>query len=213
MSEKTSFASIWATLSAVDVSGRIEKKNGLSFLSWAWAWGTLMEHYPQAQYSFQDPAEASSDGSVMVYCEVTIDGCSRLMWLPVMDYKNRAIPNPNSFQVNTARMRCLVKCLAMFGLGHYIYAGEDLPNAEMDTQAEADKKRADELAESMKPLTVDQLGKIEKLIKQTDSDIEVFHKYFKVAKIADLTTAQAEVAILKLETKHNTMEMIQQDKS
>ena len=70
MSEKTTFASIWATLSKVDVSDRIEKKQNLSFLSWAWAWGTLMEHYPQAEYSFQEPAEAQKDGSVMVYYTV-----------------------------------------------------------------------------------------------------------------------------------------------
>ena len=106
MSEKTTFASIWATLSQVDVSGRIEKKQNLSFLSWAWAWGTLMEHYPQAEYSFQEPAEAQKDGSVMVYCTVTIDGLSRQMWLPVMDFKNQAISNPDTVQV--IRRRCAV---------------------------------------------------------------------------------------------------------
>ena len=200
MSEKTTFASVWATLSQVDVSDRIEKKQNLSFLSWAWAWGTLMEHYPQAEYSFQEP-ESATDGSLMVFCTVTIDSLSRQMWLPVMDYKNKAIPNPNAFQLNTAKMRCLVKCLAMFGLGHYIYAGEDLPNAEADRQAEADKKAAEELAESLKPLTVEQLSRINGLIEETEADVESFHKYFKVAEIAELTTAQAEVAILKLETK------------
>ena len=200
MSEKTTFASVWATLSQVDVSDRIEKKQNLSFLSWAWAWGTLMEHYPQAEYSFQEP-ESATDGSLMVFCTVTIDSLSRQMWLPVMDYKNKAIPNPNAFQLNTAKMRCLVKCLAMFGLGHYIYAGEDLPNAEADRQAEADKKAAEELAESLKPLTVEQLSRINALIEETEADVESFHKYFKVAEIAELTTAQAEVAILKLETK------------
>jgi len=200
MSEKTTFASVWATLSQVDVSDRIEKKQNLSFLSWAWAWGTLMEHYPEAEYSFQEP-ESATDGSLMVFCTVTIDSLSRQMWLPVMDYKNKAIPNPNAFQLNTAKMRCLVKCLAMFGLGHYIYAGEDLPNAEADRQAEADKKAAEELAESLKPLTVEQLSRINGLIEETEADVESFHKYFKVAEIAELTTAQAEVAILKLETK------------
>lgn len=200
MSEKITFASIWTTLSQVDVSGRIEKKQNLSFLSWAWAWGTLMEHYPQAEYSFQEP-ETATDGSLTVFCTVTISSLSRQMWLPVMDYKNKAIPNPNAFQMNTAKMRCLVKCLAMFGLGHYIYAGEDLPNAESDKQAEADKKAAEELVESLKPLTVEQLSRIEDLIEETSADVEIFYTYFKVKKISGLTTAQAEVAILKLETK------------
>ena len=197
MSEKTTFASIWATLSQVDVSDRIEKKQNLSFLSWSWAWGTLMEHYPQAEYTFQEP-EIAADGSVMVFCTVTIDGLSRQMWLPVMDFKNRAIPSPNAFQINTARMRCLVKCLAMFGLGHYIYAGEDLPSAEADKAAE---KIAKERAESIKPANIEQLVRIDELIKETDADVEIFHKYFRVDGIAELTATQADVAILKLETK------------
>ena len=198
MSEKTTFASIWATLSKVDVSGRIEKKQNLSFLSWSWAWGTLMEHYPQAEYSFQEPAEAQRDGSVMVYCTVTIDGLSRQMWLPVMDFKNQAISNPDAVQVNKAKMRCLVKCLAMFGLGHYIYAGEDLPSAEADKAAE---KIAKEREESIKPAKIEQLVRIDELIKETNADVEIFHKYFRVDGIAELTTTQADVAILKLETK------------
>ena len=198
MSEKTTFASIWATLSQVDVSDRIEKKQNLSFLSWSWAWGTLMEHYPQAEYSFQEPAESQRDGSVMVYCTVTIDGLSRQMWLPVMDFKNQAISNPDAVQVNKAKMRCLVKCLAMFGLGHYIYAGEDLPSAEADKAAE---KIAKERAESIKPANIEQLVRIDELIKETDADVEIFHKYFRVDGIAELTATQADVAILKLETK------------
>jgi hypothetical protein len=198
MSENTTFASIWATLSQVDVSDRIEKKQNLSFLSWSWAWGTLMEHYPQAEYCFQEPAEAQRDGSVMVYCTVTIDGLSRQMWLPVMDFKNQAISNPDAVQVNKAKMRCLVKCLAMFGLGHYIYAGEDLPSAEADKAAE---KIAKERAESIKPANIEQLVRIDELIKETDADVEIFHKYFRVDGIAELTATQADVAILKLETK------------
>jgi hypothetical protein len=198
MSEKTTFASIWATLSQVDVTDRIEKKQNLSFLSWAWAWGTLMEHYPQAEYSFQEPAEARNDGSVMVYCTVTIDGLSRQMWLPVMDFKNQAISNPDCVQVNKAKMRCLVKCLAMFGLGHYIYAGEDLPSAEADKAAELEKKQKAALEEK---IDVDTLDKIIGLIKETDSDEKVFLDYFKVEKIADMNVVQADIAVTKLETK------------
>ena len=134
----------------------------------------------------------------MVYCTVTIDGLSRQMWLPVMDFKNQAISNPDVVQLNKAKMRCLVKCLAMFGLGHYIYAGEDLPSAEADKAAE---KIAKERAESIKPANIEQLVRIDELIKETDADVEIFHKYFRVDGIAELTTTQADVAILKLETK------------
>jgi hypothetical protein len=69
-----------------------------------------------------------------VRMEVTIEGLSHTMWLYVMDFKNKAVPHPNAQQINTARMRCLVKCLAMFGLGHYIYAGESIPNEEQDVK-------------------------------------------------------------------------------
>lgn len=207
MSEKTTFASIWATLSQVDVSGRIEKKQNLSFLSWAWAWGTLMEHYPQAEYSFQEPAEAQKDGSVMVYCTVTIDGLSRQMWLPVMDFKNQAISNPDTVQVNKAKMRCLVKCLAMFGLGHYIYAGEDLPSAEAD-------KAAEQMKQELNPpkMNDETHAEIVKLMASTKADEQEFLKYFKVESISDLTQAHAEIALQKLHIKQNAFEMIYQDK-
>ena len=133
MSEPT-YQDIWNTLVQVDVSKHVEKKNGLSYLSWAWAWGVLMEHYPQAAYMFPE-AESHPDGTMTVVCVVSIGDCQRLMWLPVMDYKNNAIRNPDARKISDTRMRCLVKCLAMFGLGHAIYAGEDVvavttPNAE-----------------------------------------------------------------------------------
>ena len=207
MSEKTTFASIWATLSQVDVSGRIEKKQNLSFLSWSWAWGTLMEHYPQAEYSFQEPAEAQKDGSVMVYCTVTIDGLSRQMWLPVMDFKNQAISNPDVVQVNKAKMRCLVKCLAMFGLGHYIYAGEDLPSAEADKAAEKMKQQ-----QNPPKMNDETHAEIVKLMASTKADESEFLKYFKVDSISDLTQPHAEIALQKLHVKQNTIEMVYQDK-
>ena len=119
---------IWQTLSQVDCSKHVEKKNGLSYLSWAWAWGVLMEYYPEATFEFDEP-KSRPDGTMMVFCTVTIGENSRRMWLPVMDYKNKAVVNPDAFALNSAMMRCLVKCLALYGLGHYIYAGEDLPTA------------------------------------------------------------------------------------
>lgn len=124
----TTAKDIWQTLSKIDVSGKTEKKGNLTYLSWAWAWGTLMDHYPESQYFFDDDT-VFSDGSVMVHVAVHIKEHVKTMWLPVLNYKNQAIQNPSAMDINTARMRCLTKCLAMFGLGHYIYAGEDLPEA------------------------------------------------------------------------------------
>ena len=126
---------IWDTLSKIDCSDHIEKKgNGkvvLSYLSWAWAWGMLMEHFPQAEYRMNDERNINTgvgeNHTAEVSCVMQIGDVIRMMWLPVMDHKNQAITNPTATDINKAKMRCLTKCISMFGLGHYIYAGEDLP--------------------------------------------------------------------------------------
>lgn len=123
---------VWGTLSKIDVSNHIEKKMNLSYLSWAWAWGELMNNYPESMYEVHEPV-VYGNGTCEVKVTLTISkgdqGIKREMWLPVMDHRNKAIVNPDSRAVSDSRMRCLVKCIAMFGLGHYIYAGEDLPQA------------------------------------------------------------------------------------
>jgi len=143
-----SYKSVWDTLSAVDCSDHVEKKNGLSFLSWAWAWGIMMEHYPEASYSFSSPIR-DEFGTVEVWCTVKIGPLERRMWLPVMDYKNNAIKNPDYRKISDTRMRCLTKCLAMFGLGHYIYAGEDIPS-KSEEPAEQAQPKADKKPEAKK---------------------------------------------------------------
>jgi hypothetical protein len=137
MSKELTYKDVWDNLSKIDCSDKIEKKMNLSYLSWAWAWGVLQEHYPQAQYLFYQgesdvPYVQYPDGTAEVRCRVSIDNLTREMTLSVMDYKNNAVQNPNSRQVNDTKMRCLVKCLAMYGLGHYIYAGEDVPSADKE---------------------------------------------------------------------------------
>jgi hypothetical protein len=132
----TTAAEVWKTLSRVDVSEHVEKKAGLSYLSWAWAWGVLMEHYPEARYYFLEN-EIHPDHSVTVTCEVQIGDVKRVMWLPVMDHRNRAIENPDARQISDAKMRCLVKCLGIFGLGLSLYAGSDLPMHEPDEKPKA----------------------------------------------------------------------------
>lgn len=143
------FQEIWATLSKKDCTDKIEKKMNLSYLSWAWAWQVLMENYPTATYQFYENADtgvpyvAMPDGSAEVRCRISIGSCVREMWLPVMDYRNNAVENPSARQVSDTKMRCLVKCLAMFGLGHYIYAGEDLPNADEETKTKKVTKKTE----------------------------------------------------------------------
>ena len=147
---------VWETLSKIDVSEHVEHKGGLSYLSWAWAWGVLKDNYPQAEYEFREWTVNSepvdhvgptidcmvyADGTASVHCSVTIGSIGASMWLPVMDYKNKAVSNPDARSVSDSKMRCLVKCIAMLGLGHYIYAGEDLPGSADET--EEPKKKPD----------------------------------------------------------------------
>lgn len=127
----------WDLLSAINVNDKTETKGtgkyALTYLSWAWAWGVLMEHFPESAYEIHQD-RILPDESVMVSVTLTIkDGdeqFSRFMWLPVMDHLNKSIKNPTATDINKAIMRCLAKTIAMCGLGHYIYAGEDLPVSE-----------------------------------------------------------------------------------
>ena len=131
-----SFAeTVWDKLSAVDISEYVQKKGGFSYLSWSWAWGILMKYYPESDFEMKKE-KIHPDQSVEVRCVVTVvDGdktLKRSMWLPVMDFKNKAVPTPDSRDISDSRMRCLVKCISMFGLGHHIYAGEDVPGNKKD---------------------------------------------------------------------------------
>ena len=120
----------------INVNDHVEKKLGLSYLSWAWAWAEVLKIDPTARYTVHEydglPLMYLKDGTGMVKVSVEIKGDIKTCLLPVLDAKNKAIANPNSFSVNTAIMRCLAKCIAIHGLGLYIYAGEDLPEAEKD---------------------------------------------------------------------------------
>lgn len=147
---------VWETLSAINVNDKVEKKSGLSYLSWAWAWGVLMAHYPESYYVI-DAVSYNNDGSAMVSLTLTVkqgnNECPRKMWLPVMDYRNQAISNPNAVDINKALMRCLTKAISMFGLGFYIYAGEDLPEQEkvvMQKEEAQQKARYNQLIKELK---------------------------------------------------------------
>ena len=122
----------------VDVSDKVEKKNGLSYLSWAWAVDTLLQRDPQATWSYGQPVMFGE--TVMVFCTVNAFGKSMTAQLPVMDYRNKAIPNPDAFAVNTAMQRCLAKAIALHGLGLSLYVGEDLwDDIQVDTTELLDK--------------------------------------------------------------------------
>lgn len=136
---------VFERLSKINVNEYVEKKDGLTYLSWAWAWSVTKKECPDASYTLL-PTEYDDALGFMCHTSVTIEGQTLEMWLPVMDGKNKSMKKQaytystkygdkqveaaTTFDINKTMMRCLVKNLAMFGLGIYIYAGEDLPEAE-----------------------------------------------------------------------------------
>ena len=141
--------SVFETLNEINVNGHTEKKNGLTYLSWAWAWAEVKKLYPDAQYKIYETESGCiywNDGrTAWVKTGVTINGLEHIEYLPVMDYKNNSImlDKITSFDVNKAIQRSLTKAVARHGLGLYIYAGEDLPEeeAKQETKKEASEIR------------------------------------------------------------------------
>lgn len=125
----------------INVNDHIEKKNGLSYLSWAWAWREALKADQNASFDvktfkhdeYTELPYMQVNGTGMVWVTVTMFGQPRTCMLPVMDYKNKPILNPDAFAVNTAIMRCMTKALALHGLAIYIYAGDDLPDDDGKT--------------------------------------------------------------------------------
>jgi len=165
---------ITSELLKVNVNEFTEKKNGLTYLSWAWAWTKVLEADPSANYEVKffphiDNANITlpymdMGGSCFVWVTVTIFGKPLTVQLPVLDYRNKCIPVPNAFDVNTAIMRCLTKGVAMHGLGLYIYAGEDLP-------PDVDSVKTEKTAEPVKVIAVDDKGKMQAEVEvQTESE-------------------------------------------
>jgi hypothetical protein len=118
----------YSEIRKVNVNEHIEQKNGLNYLSWAWAVDQLLQLDPTATWSFGEPAKFGE--TLMVFCTVKAFGKDMCAQLPVMDYRNKAIANPDAMFVNTAMQRCLAKAIALHGLGLYIYTGEDLPQED-----------------------------------------------------------------------------------
>ena len=113
----------------INVKEWIEKKGKFNYLSWASAVDQLLQLDTAATWEYKEPT-IFTDGTMMVYCAVTAFGKTMQAQLPVLNNVNKAIPNPNAMDVNTAMQRCLAKAIALHGLGLYIYNGEDLPDVD-----------------------------------------------------------------------------------
>lgn len=131
-------------LNSINVNDKVEKKNGLTYLSWAWAWGEVKKLYPTANYKIYETNEGINyftDGRTgWVKTGVIINDIEHIEYLPIMDYKNKSIPleQITSFDVNKTIQRSLTKAVARHGLGLYIYAGEDLPEEKQENAENKD---------------------------------------------------------------------------
>lgn len=146
----TAKKSVFETLNSINVNEHTEKKNGLTYLSWAWAWAEVKKNYPDATYKIYENENGwnyFTDGrTAWVKTGVTIEGIENIEYLPVMDYRNSSIPldKITSFDVNKSIQRSLTKACARHGLGLYVYSGDDLPEAEVEQNKAEAKKQAEE---------------------------------------------------------------------
>lgn len=180
------FEEITKSFLETNVNDYTEKKGGLTYLSWSYAWREVLKVDPNAEYSvkFFDRADGTkvpyignADMGYMVFTTMTIGGKTRECYLPVMDHQNRSILAPKSTDINKAIMRCMAKNAALFGLGLYIYAGEDLPEGEEAT--------------APSPITAEQRAEMFELGVKIDNVI----KRYGIASIDDLTAEQAQYVI------------------
>tara|TARA_R110001583_G_scaffold113077_1_gene263414 strand:- start:191 stop:799 length:609 start_codon:yes stop_codon:yes gene_type:complete len=191
---------VWNNLSKIDCNEHTEKKGNLTYLSWAWAWGMMMQNYPDATYRFKEwegyDVLYYKNGTAAVSCEMTVNNNTHTMWLAVMDHKNQAVVNPTATQISNTKMRCLVKAMAMFGLGHYIYAGEDVP----EDLSVSDEERQTELIKLMSDAS--QVAKLKAVITQQSKWVksmetknpEIFHKVHEVYSLKTQELSEGKIA-------------------
>ena len=197
----------YAELRSIDVSKHVEKKGSLSYLSWTWAVDMLLQNDPIATWEFGEPKYFGD--TVMVYCSVTAFGKTMRMHLPVMNNRNEAIVNPDSRRISDAQMRCLAKCIACFGIGLYLYAGEDIPPlTEEEQQRLAEEKKAIENA----TLTDEDIDKIDKLAQQVgfslEKILEAYKKTHKVESMKQIPRTQYGKIIAGLNRKRLENEVV-----
>jgi hypothetical protein len=198
----------FARLNAINVSDHIEKKGGFSYLSWPYAVQQLRLADPTATWQvcrFDGKPYLLCEAGVFVEVAVTVQGVTLSQIHPVLDVRNRPIPEPTAFDINTSIQRCLVKAIALHGLGLYIYAGEDLPQASADA---ANDSADDFLAPPrtvIKPvvstITGQQQLAIQKLVMQAGIDMRRLLQHHGIERLADLPVADFMRVVRSLEAR------------
>lgn len=196
--------SIFETLSAINVSDKIEKKNGLSYVSWSYAWGELCKVYPTATYKVHErdtqwgPCNYFTDGrTAWVKVSVTIGDLTHTEMLPIMDYRNKSIPldKVTSCDTNKTIQRAITKCIGRFGLGLYVFAGEDLPSdVTQPAQQHANKpvvKAVQKPARDTRPVSVNEIKTIrQQVLNKYGIDEEWICRKYKAHNLQDLKMYQ-----------------------
>lgn len=211
---------VFEKLNSINVNDKTEEKNGLTYLSWAWAWGEFKKVYPEATYTIKRneqglPYIYDEKLGYMVFTEVKVGDLVHEMWLPVMDSTNKAmkdkpytykakeyqygkftgnmvektVESATMFDINKTIMRCLTKNLAMFGLGLYIYAGEDLPEEENKKDEIITKQYEEALRELIKNHNI-----------KNDDVIEIL-KSKGYSKLAEIKMKDYIIIVKELEKK------------
>jgi hypothetical protein len=200
-------------LSAINVSEYVEKKGQFAYLSWAYAVSQLRQFDPTATWQvqrFDGIPFLNTEAGVFVEVAVCVKGVSLSQIHPVLDSKNRPILAPTSFDINTSIQRCLVKAIALHGLGLNLYAGEDLPLIETDDKGSAGTDRTPITPPAPATVTIlptprsdtitaAQVNYINKLIKETGTETQKVLDYFGVARIEDIAKTEASRVIRSLE--------------
>jgi hypothetical protein len=192
----------FARLNQINVNDHIERKGQFSYLSWPFAVAQLRLADPNATWEvrrFDGLPFLRTEAGYFVEVAVTVQGVTLSQIHPVLDGKNRPIPEPTVFDLNTSLQRCLVKAIALHGLGLYIYAGEDLPTPADDQPPQP--KAAPVTPISGSKASAAQIRYVERLIDETGSDLGKVLDYFGVTSLDELTTQTASRAIKSLE-KH-----------
>lgn len=206
---------VFNNLYGVDVSAKVEKKNGLSYLSWAWAWAEVKKRYSEATYTVYENKDGCfyhTDGkTAWVKTGVTIDGLEHIEYLPVMDFRNKSIPiaNITSFDVTKAIQRSLTKAIARHGLGLCVYVGEDYPeNEEMPQEHQQQPKQQAKMPQGVQQGlkggndTPEEHSEINNLLKSTYSNGQFVFTPQECNGIASMRfnkTAQEVIVYLKSE--------------
>jgi uncharacterized protein DUF1071 len=192
----------FAKLNQINVSDHIEKKGQFSYLSWPFAVTQLRQADPAATWEvkrFDTLPYQKTEAGFFVEVAVTVQGVTLSQIHPVLDAKNQPIPEPTSFDINSSIQRCLVKAIALHGLGLYIYAGEDLPATDQQTPVPAAAKAPVTEHPTTTPASAAQIRFIERLVAETGSELSKVLAYFGVESLEKLTTHSASRAITSLQ--------------